>query len=52
MQISLDLCSQDNHPFLTLDTVSLFKTEPTVALGQIALVSIETYKSSRVEKAH
>ena len=52
MQISLDLCSHDHHLFLVLDTVSLFKTEPTVALGQIALVSIETYTGSRVEEAH
>ena len=52
VQISLDLSSHDNHLFLTLDTLSLFKTEPTVALGQIALVSIETYESSRVEEAH
>ena len=52
VQISLDLYSHDNHLFLTLVTVSLFKTEPTVALGQIALVSIETYTGSRIEEAH
>ena len=39
VQISLDLCSHDKHIFLTLDTVSLFKTEPTVALGQTDLAT-------------
>ena len=39
VQISLDLCPHDNHFFLLLDTVSLYKTEPTVALGQIDLAT-------------
>ena len=33
VQISLDLCPHDHHFFLLLDTVSLYQTEPTVALG-------------------
>ena len=32
VQISLDLCPHDNHFSLLLDTVSLYETEPTVAL--------------------
>ena len=31
MQISLDLCPHDHHFFLLLVTLSLYKTEPTVA---------------------
>ena len=33
VQISLDLYPHDHHIFLLLDTVSLYQTEPTVALG-------------------
>ena len=33
VQISLDLCPHDHHFFLLLVTVSLYKAEPTVALG-------------------
>ena len=39
VQISLDPCPHDHHYFLLLDTVSLYKTEPTVALGQIDLAT-------------
>ena len=40
-QISLDLCLHDHHILLLLDNVSLYETEPTVALGQTDLA---TYK--------
>ena len=33
VQILLDLYPHDHHLFLLLDTVSLYQTEPTVALG-------------------
>ena len=33
VQIPLDLCPHDHHFFLLLNTVSLYQTEPTVALG-------------------
>ena len=33
VQTSLDLCPHDHHFFLLLDTMSLYQTEPTVALG-------------------
>ena len=39
VQISLDPCPHDHHFFLLLDTVSLYETEPTVALGQIDLAT-------------
>ena len=39
VQILLDLYPYDHHFFLLLDTVSLYQTEPTVALGQIDLAT-------------
>ena len=39
VQISLDLYPHDHHFIVLLDTVSLYKTEPTVALGQIDLAT-------------
>ena len=39
VQISLDPYPHDHHFFLLLDTVSLYKTEPTVALGQMDLAT-------------
>ena len=39
VQILLDPYPHDHHFFLILDTVSLYKIEPTVALGQIDLAT-------------
>ena len=39
VQILLDPCPHDHLFFLLLDTVSLYQTEPTVALGQIDLAT-------------
>ena len=39
VQILLDPCPHDHHFFLLLDTVSLYQTEPTVALGQTDLAT-------------